>query len=318
MAAERADRPFVTVAVLTYDRQDLLARFLDAFDAMATPACSRLALIVVDNSAGQSARTMVETRKSAIAEIRYVSETRKGIPIARNRALDEAVSIGADVMCFIDDDEFPDREWLNALVACWQGGDAVLLGGPVEVAAPPPGATPWQALVNRSLQARMRRKNAKSARIAAGGGRCTIVTNNWLLDLDWQRRHGLRFDESLRFTGGSDTAFYRALVDLGGKPGWCPQARVFETMTPDRLSLAYQFSRGAEQSKTNYHGKNSAKERGSAAGTVCLAAARIGSGMFLFCVPIFGMASPVIAVRSIGWAVGRVKALTGGRSRLYE
>ena len=120
-------------------------------------------------------------------------------------------------LCFIDDDEYPDRRWLVELVACWRTTGAELIGGPVRVAAPPALATSWQRLVNASLAARARRKERDAAADAARGRCRTIVTNNFLCDLRFAERHGLRFDETLLVTGGSDTDFFRRAV-RGGLP----------------------------------------------------------------------------------------------------
>jgi hypothetical protein len=40
-------------------------------------------------------------------------------------------------------------------------------------------------------------------------------------------------------------------------------------------------------------------------------------GSLLFVVPVFGTASLVMAARSQGWAVGRIQAMLGRRSKLY-
>lgn len=321
MSSDRANGSgeiIVAIALLTYKRGELLKKFLEAYSALAKPAGCKMLLIIVDNDAKQSARPVVDANASFLGPFLYVNETRKGIPVVRNRALDEALALDARILCFIDDDEYPEREWLTRLVGCWEKSKAELVGGPVEVAIPPAEANMWQRQINRSLKARMERKNRKTAKAATGGDRYTVVTNNWLLDLDWQRCHGLRFDETLLYTGGSDTAFFRTLKAAGGKHAWCPEATVYETITLDRLSLAYQFMRGAAQSKTNYRIKEKFNLARNPVGTLFVAALRLILGCILFVAPVFGIASPIIAVRAIGWAVGRVQALRGGKSRLYE
>lgn len=308
----------IAVAVLTYQRTDLLDKLLEAYAAMERPSNARVIFIVVDNDAEGSAKATVDARRSAIGEVHYVVETRRGIPVARNRALDEALQLGGDAMCFIDDDEFPDPKWLVRLVECWRTTGAELIGGPVNVADPPTSATLWQRLVNSSLAARMVRKNRITAQRAAAGGRYTVVTNNWLCDLNWQRQAGVRFEEKMLVSGGSDTAFFHAALTAGAEPCWAPDAVVYETMLADRLSLAYQFFRGASQSNTHFRMKRHKVRAPFAVMTLCLAAVRFLLAILLFAIPVYGVASLVIATRSLGWSVGRVWALFGSQSRLYQ
>ena len=156
------------------------------------------------------------------------------------------------------------------------------------------------------------------AKRAARGGRYTVLTNNCLCALEWQRRKGIRFDESMIVAGGSDTAFFRAALAAKVVPGWCPDALVYETTTLDRLSLAYQFFRGAEQSKAHFFMKNPTVSAPLVVITLLVAAIRFVLAVLLLFIPVLGISSPVKAVRSLGWSIGRVCALLGGRSTLYK
>jgi hypothetical protein len=224
----------------------------------------------------------------------------------------------ADALCFIDDDEYPDRQWIVNLVNCWKTSGAQLIGGPVVVGPPPEGATAWQKMINASLASRQERKNRGVIKAVAEGTRYTIVTNNWLCDLKWLARTGIRFNEGLLMTGGSDTEFFRNARANSCVTAWCPQAVVFETMGPARLSLTYQFKRGAYQSMTNFQIKTPQVRPAMIVPTMLVAALRAVLGLLLFVFPVFGMASPVMAARSVGWAVGRTMVVFGKSSQLYK
>lgn len=308
----------VAVAILTYRRRDMLDTALARCEAALRAADIHAILLVIDNDAGETARPVVERCKDRFGEIHYHCEPRRGIPVARNRALDEALTLGADALCFIDDDEYPDPEWLARLVACWRETGADLVGGPVEVARPVAGAGFAQRVINASLAARMRRKNLKTARAAARNGRYTIITNNWLCDLAWQKRAQIRFDETLLISGGSDTAFYRAARKAGCKTAWCPKALVRETVPLERLTFQYQFRRAADQSITRFRLKNPEVTPKIAILTSAAAALRFLLGVALLIVPVFGAASPMMAIRSLGWSAGRFHALRGKKSELYK
>ena len=308
----------VVVAILTYQRLDMLDTALANCEMAFRAADIRAILLVIDNDAGETARPVVERFANRFDEIHYHCEPRRGIPVARNRALDEALALGADALCFIDDDEYPDPEWLARLVACWRETGADLIGGPVEVARPAAGAGFVQRVINASLAARMRRKNLKTARAATRNGRYTIITNNWLCDLAWQKRRQIRFDETLLISGGSDTAFYRAARKAGCKTAWCPEALVRETVPLDRLTFDYQFRRAADQSITRFRLKNPQVTPKVAILASGAAAVRFLLGAALLVVPVFGAASPMMAIRSLGWSAGRIQALRGKRSELYK
>ena len=315
--ARKLDRS-VAVAILTYRRRDMLDTALARCEEAFRAADIRAVLLVIDNDADQTARSVVKRYEDRFDEIHYHCEPRRGIPVARNRALDEALAFGADALCFIDDDEYPDPEWLARLVACWRETSADLIGGPVEVANPVAGANLAQRIINASLAARMRRKNSKTARAAARNGRYTIITNNWLCDLAWQKRAQIRFDETLLISGGSDTAFYRAARNAGCETAWCPNALVRETVPLDRLTFDYQFRRAADQSITRFRLKNprvTPKVAILASGAAVL---RFLLGAALLVVPIFGAASPMMAIRSLGWSAGRFQAMRGKKSELYK
>jgi ATP-binding cassette, subfamily B, bacterial MsbA len=308
----------IVVAALTFRRPETLEKLLESFSRLQLSENCVVTFLIVDNDSVESARAAVEAWQRRIPSLRYIVEPRSGIPAARNRALHEALIAGADALCFIDDDEQPDEGWLRELVATWRATDADLIGGPVRVAAPSPGASVWQKLINASVAGRARRKELDAARDAARGHCRTIVTNNFLCDLRFADRHGLRFDETLLVTGGSDTDFFRRAVKAGGKVVWCPSAIVHETIEAERLSLRYQFRRGAFQSLNHFHMKRRKLTATRVIVTIITAVARAVLGAVLLVVPVYGVASLVMAVRSIGWAVGRLSALWGARSTLYS
>jgi GT2 family glycosyltransferase len=96
-----------TVAICTRERPVDLWRALTAMRRLDPCA---LEVLVVDNAPRSS-----ETRSvvAAFPEVRYVCEMRRGLDVARNRALHEAR--GA-IVAFSDDDATPEREWLAALL----------------------------------------------------------------------------------------------------------------------------------------------------------------------------------------------------------
>jgi hypothetical protein len=306
----------IAVAALTYRRPELLRQLLAGLAALNRPAGADLLFVLVDNDPAASARAAL--LGSGLAGLHYVHEPRRGIPVARNRALDEARTLGADLLCFIDDDEVPDADWLERLLEAWRRTGAQLIGGPVEVLPAPEGASAWQRFVNASLAGRMRQKNRRTAAAAEAGRRFTVVTNNWLGDLGYFADKGVAFDETLLVTGGSDTMFHAHARRAGASTAWAADAVVRETMPLDRLTLRYQLKRGAMQSMQNFRLSSPRLTARAVAEAALMAPLRLLTGVLLLVIPIYGIASPVIAVRSIGWALGRVAAIFGQKSKLYS
>ena len=137
---DAGDHRSIVVAVLTFRRPDLLADFLESYSRISLPPDCHVRLLVVDNDARASGLPTFTAWRDRLPHARYVVEPRVGIPVARNRALDEALTDGADALCFIDDDETPEKDWLVRLVDAWRQSGATLIGGPVEVAEPPAAA----------------------------------------------------------------------------------------------------------------------------------------------------------------------------------
>jgi len=321
----------ITVSVITYRRPDHLLALLESFRHLRDVDRYELCFLVVDNDEQPSAEQVVKAVQdkdisdaiTANRVWRYVWEPRKGIPVARNRGLDEALTMSSDLLCFVDDDEVVDRDWLSRLLAVLRSKPVHMVGGPVLVGPIVGKATRWQTFVHGSLAARSKRKADQTAKAATHGDKFTIVTNNWLADLAWLRKTAVRFDEQrFRYSGGSDTAFYRAFKTAGGKGAWSASAVVYETVMLDRLSLRYQLKRGRAQSSNHFRMKYmltaSKLSVGRAVSSGALAILRGFSGLALFFVPVFGLASPVMAVRSVGWALGRFDGIFGRSAALYD
>jgi glycosyltransferase involved in cell wall biosynthesis len=298
----------------------MLRALLESLAALDPLPEASLSFLIVDNAPDEPVRAVVEAcRQHSGLDFRYVVEPEPGIPYARNRALDEAAAAGADFVAFVDDDETVAPDWLDRLIAHQRHDGAHLVGGPVRLVA-----EARSGLVGRLIQNGIRRryerkevKNARSRRHGRDGG-VTIITNNWLGDLAFLRAKGLRFDIGLRYSGGSDTALYHQAKSLGARTSWCPEAIVYETIPPERMSLAYQFRRARDQAATSFSRKR-AEERRSLPVSLATAAGKvIFGGLLVLVSPLTAGRTLVDGVRLVGYGLGYGHALAGGRSRHYE
>ncbi|WP_424976426.1 glycosyltransferase [Dinoroseobacter sp. S124A] len=322
--AQRADRPLtVVVAACTRRRPRMLERLLESYVGLDVPEDVTPVFLVVENDTEASSTAVIEAFQDRLpGPLHAVLETVPGIPMARNRGLDEAAALDADLVLYVDDDETVAPDWLTAIVAAWRTGTAELIGGPVRLTPPEEDLTGAQSTVYDGMVKRFAGKEKRAVeRIAAGQvERVTVVTNNWLCDMRLYHELGLRFDEALQFTGGSDTRFFRAARELGVETGWAPEAVVYETVPPERLTLPYQFARGRDQSATSFGQKMAEGKWGDAVISILISVPlkAIGLVMIVLSLPISRSQGLVALFRQAGWIAGRLSRLLGRQSRLYK
>jgi glycosyltransferase involved in cell wall biosynthesis len=99
----------VSVAVVTKDRPEVIARL---FDALAAQSLAPDEVVVVDNDSSVSYATVFDAYRDRLP-LRTFVETTPGIPAARNRCIREA---RYEILAFTDDDCVPEPSWLELLV----------------------------------------------------------------------------------------------------------------------------------------------------------------------------------------------------------
>ncbi|GAB3999304.1 glycosyltransferase family 2 protein [Nocardioides marmoraquaticus] len=231
--------PRVAVGLLTFHRPDRLARLIpmlaDHLDsAVADGDAAAGAIIVVDNDSEGSAEDAVESAGRPDL-VRYVVEARRGISYGRNRALDEAVADGADVLVFIDDDETPQAGWLRELLATYGSRDVQAVAGAV-VSQPDGDLDPF-------VEAGGFLDRAHRDGVRTGEPIPRAATNNLLLDIAFVQARQLRFDPRFGTTGGGDSLFTSQLTAAGGRMVWCAESVVVDHVPADRMTPAWILSR---------------------------------------------------------------------------
>jgi succinoglycan biosynthesis protein ExoM len=209
-------------------------------------------LIVVDNNPEPAARPIYEELCEDGEPGRFVHCPRPGIPMARNAALRAALDAGADYIAFLDDDEVAPPHWLALLLrALHESGADAVQGG---VRALPPatedlgaGGTPAPA-------------GSLSWEPCESLATCNVLFKARLVAPPLS----LRFDESMRFTGGSDREFFMRAHKRGGKLLCVHGVDVFEDVHAERRTLAYQATR-AFAAGSNYFVRMSRNEPGPVA-----------------------------------------------------
>jgi glycosyltransferase involved in cell wall biosynthesis len=181
---------------------------------------------VIDNDAEQSARDLVE---QALDRTAYVHCPEPGIPFARNAAVDAALAVNADYIAFIDDDEVAPAHWLASLFgALKQSGADAVQGG---VRKAPAGSD--LSAIDVTAPARVAWEDAESL------ATCNVLFRARLV----RPPLSIRFDERMRFTGGSDREFFMHAHKKGARLVVARGIDVLEEIAEGRETLSYQWSR---------------------------------------------------------------------------
>lgn len=313
----------ICVGAITFRRPNLLGGLLRSFENLRAPPNATLIFLIVDNDAAMSAAIAVKNFQSRLKEgiVLYTVEARAGIPIARNRAVQEAIAAGADYLAFADDDEEVHPDWVCELVAAAVERKLDLVGGPVRCLSSDISMDLWSKALMTGIVARDMKKERSARRRAEKGleSNIVIVTNNWLVDLAWLRQTNLKFDEALRFSGGSDAKFYADARALSVRSGWSTSAVVYERVPLSRIGFGYQFDRARNQAIASFRRRHAVNTPRVMLTTLLSSAVKVlGCAACVAGVPIFGGRALIQVARQSGWAVGRMQALFGGTSSLYS
>jgi succinoglycan biosynthesis protein ExoM len=232
----------VAIAIATMQRPDMLGALLGRLQELTfeqpEPAVE---LIVVDNDPGESAREVIESLRAAGTRfpIRYLADPRRGIPFVRNTAVAAALEAGATHIAFIDDDEVPERDWLQTLLHVQKVYNADVVAGPCLSRLP--GDAPAWAKGNA-----FRHESHRT-----GDPLETCATNNTLVRRAVFERLQPWFDERLALTGGTDRHFFLRAHDAGMRLCWAAEAIVREEVPKSRVTLPWVITRMYRQGACN-------------------------------------------------------------------
>ncbi|WP_299287521.1 glycosyltransferase family A protein [uncultured Tateyamaria sp.] len=322
MSSDRQKNLHIVVSALTRGRPEMLKALLGSFGEMAIPTATRVQCMIVENDDTPASARVVNAYAQLPngVDVIYVHEPELGIPFGRNRAAKEAIALGADLLAYVDDDEVVAEDWLTEIVSAYRNSAAVLIGGPLRVKPTERDLSMLDALMEKCIVRRYEQKERRAARKADLNGTpgVTIVTNNWLGETAIFTHHNIWFDEEMRFTGGTDSKLYAEVKAANLPTAWAETAAVYEEIPLERLSMAYQFRRGRDQSSTNFHRKleRSSAARFSVLGSIPIKIVIVAG--LIIALPLTRGRTLLDAVRTTGWMAGRIQALFGRRSDLYR
>lgn len=295
----------IWIAVPTFRRPAQLRHLLETLEREVQR--DDVLLLVADNDGvrreGAAVAADLVLRGYALP-LRAAVVERPGLCAVRNAIAETALADPAmRQLAMIDDDEWPQPGWLDALIACQAETGADAVGGPVEphfVGDRPRWTS--QTLVFRPEERR------------AGPTPMLWASNNLLLTRGaLERVPAPRFDPRFDRSGGEDLDFLSRLRDAGGRFGWAPDARVSEWVTPDRARIGWVFAR---MWRIGFTETVSRRKRAKGPGATLMLCARSAAILVLRTAGLAGLLWPGARRVDIAgqWikSWGRLYALAGG------
>lgn len=220
----------ICVCVCTYKRPQCLQRLLENLAGQDTQDLFTFSIVVADNDELQSAKTAVQDfAAQGLVPIKYCVEPRQGIALARNRAMENA---SGDFIAWIDDDEFPTKQWLLTLLQTCEEYEVDGVLGPVKrhFDGKPPN---W--LVKSDFYERP--VNATGSMVKWFEAR----TGNVLLKQKVFADGELPFRAQFRI--GEDQDFFRRMIEKGHRFVWSADAIAYEAVPPVRWKPSYMLKK---------------------------------------------------------------------------
>lgn len=219
----------VVLCICTYRRPDGLAKLLSSLPALKLdhPLC----VVVSDNDANKEGMAVVESLPDDYPfTVHAISELNAGISAARNSATNKALSLNPDLVAFLDDDEWPETQWLSELLRIQAEKNADAVGGPTRPVFP--STTPDHLRQNSYYGADLCLADGSDCQLQAGG--------NFLIKASVLQKYAPEFfNPSFAHSGGEDLAFFTQLSSDGYTMAWASNAVVHEPVPADRLAKGW-------------------------------------------------------------------------------
>lgn len=260
----------VAICVITFRRPAGIQRLLESLARLDVGDALDEApvVVVVDNDPAGSARlTCEQTAQRCGVPLRYVIESERGIPAARNAALD-AAGTDVDAIAFVDDDEEVPEGWLLALLRCYHDSGADIVTGPMAA----------HFVVDPPDWVRGGRYFESPTRYATGTRRPVAASGNVLISTRALVESGVRFDTRFALSGGSDTHFFLRIARLGFSIIWCDEAVATEWIPASRVNRRWLLRRAFRLGTTS---GLCAREIGRPRAVMMLVRAAKGAGRML-------------------------------------
>ena len=215
----------VVVCIPTYKRPKSLGRLLDTIAALQTDA--QLSVLVADNDAeGHAGFDLCNSIKNYRWPLTAVIAHRRGIAQVRNTLIENALKSDAQFIAMIDDDEWPEPQWISEFLKTAHDTRADVLQGSILFGLG--DAADGHGDIRRA-----------TGPIAMLQGAGNILIARAVLEemtAPW-------FDPQFALTGGEDQDFFVRLARAGKRFAWSDEARARGDVPETRANLGWLLRR---------------------------------------------------------------------------
>lgn len=219
----------IVIGVATYGRSDYLKSCLASLSNLVLPENYQVELLLVDNNPKPQTELILKDFEFPY-KVHSFHEKERGIVPARNRLLDEATTLNANYLAFLDDDELADINWLTHAIRSLSGDFSIVTG-------------PCLYLFEQSKKWLPHSRIFSPKKRDAGKYNGTAATRNVLFDMKIVTEKKLRFEEKLNWVGGSDTYFFIQARTAGYQTYWNNEMLVTERIPQSRSTLKWILQR---------------------------------------------------------------------------
>jgi glycosyltransferase involved in cell wall biosynthesis len=224
------EAPAISVVICSFNRAALLETAVESVIAQKESVPVPFEILIVDDGSTDNTEQIVRGFEwSSAVSVRYIKESGKGIAVARNRGVEEAIG---EWIAFFDDDQIAEEEWLNELFFTAKRTGAEIVGGVRRlqfIHQDPPSLGPLarEILGEKYYGPDMRRSDRYSL----------ACTGNVLLHREVFNQIGL-FDTKM-VRGMSDIDLARRALDAGISSWYAPRAIVNHLIPRHRMREEY-------------------------------------------------------------------------------
>ena len=228
----------ICVCICTYKRPQFLRRLLLELARQNTGGLFTYSIVVADNDELETARMEVlDFAARATIPVVYCVEPRQNIALTRNKAIESA---DGDFIAFIDDDEFPTKDWLLTLFKACQEFKVDGVLGPVK---PHFEQEPPKWVVQGKFYDRATYPTGYVIDWRKGR------TGNVLLKREIFATGTSPFRSE--FLSGEDQDFFRGMIEKGHVFIWCDEAVAYEYVPPMRWKRMFMLRRALLSGKAS-------------------------------------------------------------------
>lgn len=215
----------VVICIPTFKRPKMLKRLLDAIALLRTDAT--ISVLVADNDAASHAGfDLCHSLTSYPWPLTAVIAEKRGIAQVRNTLIEHALKTEAKFIAMIDDDEWPESQWIDQFLITARTTKADVLQGSILFGYG--DAADGHGDIRRA-----------TGPIAMLQGAGNLLIRRTVLD----EMQAPWFDPAFALSGGEDRDFFVRLEKAGKRFAWSDEARAHGDVPETRANLGWLLRR---------------------------------------------------------------------------